>query len=171
MNQSSSRSHLIVRITVESRPSAHQAPSGGAAGAAAQTDPAGVPTVPHAAGAGPSDAVVVSTISFVDLAGSERLNQASSGAVSALGGDVTEVEREKTRQKEVRVHGVCACAWGVCACMGRVCVHGVCVHARVRVWCQLVPVKRPGLDGRHSAAGVGGRGSQAGIQGSCLVVQ
>ncbi len=116
MNQSSSRSHLIVRITVESRP------SDGAQQQRQQQQGEEEEEEEEEAGV-----VVVSTLNFVDLAGSERVQQAAGGGLvgasgaaaspaqvgasaGGCGGEGEAAERERVRQKEV---SCCRCPGAV----------------------------------------------------------
>ncbi|KAG2433246.1 hypothetical protein HXX76_008315 [Chlamydomonas incerta] len=90
MNQKSSRSHLVVRLYVESRPAlASDEDASSDDGSMASDDSS------SGGGAGGSGAGVqaprMSTINFVDLAGSERLTQASM---------TDDADKEKLRQKE-----------------------------------------------------------------------
>jgi centromeric protein E len=74
MNEASSRSHLVVRLTVESRPPEPAVPSEASAAAAADGAAAAPAAAPDAPEAGPHGALVA-TINFVDLAGSERTSK------------------------------------------------------------------------------------------------
>ncbi|KAG2490984.1 hypothetical protein HYH03_010657 [Edaphochlamys debaryana] len=88
MNQKSSRSHLVVRLYVESRPALSASDDEDDSLSGEDDSVSG----DSARGSGGSSAPpVLSTINFVDLAGSERLTQASM---------TDDTDREKLRQKE-----------------------------------------------------------------------
>ncbi|GFR48937.1 hypothetical protein Agub_g10944 [Astrephomene gubernaculifera] len=89
MNQKSSRSHLVVRLYVESRPAsiASDDELSSDDSSEAEDDDGSVGGETSSRTLAP----VLSTINFVDLAGSERLNQASM---------TDDVDKEKLRQKE-----------------------------------------------------------------------
>ncbi|GAX76977.1 hypothetical protein CEUSTIGMA_g4424.t1 [Chlamydomonas eustigma] len=82
MNQNSSRSHQIVRISIESRPAALRL----------EVSASGRTADPTAASSSPpaTSSVTISVLNLVDLAGSERLSQAA----------LEDADREKLRQKE-----------------------------------------------------------------------
>ncbi|GIL83344.1 hypothetical protein Vretifemale_12169 [Volvox reticuliferus] len=91
MNQKSSRSHLVVRLYVESRPAPISGEEEDDDLMSDDSSACGERSSLRGCDGLKAQAPVLSTINFVDLAGSERLSQA---------GMVDDMDREKLRQKE-----------------------------------------------------------------------
>ncbi|GLI59829.1 hypothetical protein VaNZ11_001815 [Volvox africanus] len=91
MNQKSSRSHLVVRLYVESRPAPISGEDDDDNLISDDSSACGERSSLRGCDSLKAQAPVLSTINFVDLAGSERLSQASMA---------DDMDREKLRQKE-----------------------------------------------------------------------